>query len=181
MLPTLVVVSGPPGGYGKTTLAHEIARTVGCPAICRDEIKEGIVHNNPGFLPAPGDWITQKTLPLFFDVLTLLLRAGTTVVAESAWQDKNWRPGLEPLTDLADIRIIQCTADLDAADQRARRRYETNPAHQAAHTAPGPNRPSRHPNDWYVGISLPAPRLLVDTTNGYHPSIQEIMTFIEQH
>jgi uridine kinase len=38
--PMLVVVSGP-AGSGKTTLAHTIARAVGCPAICRDEIKEG--------------------------------------------------------------------------------------------------------------------------------------------
>ena len=39
--PTLIVVSGPPGA-GKTTLAHEIARAAGCPAVCRDEIKEGM-------------------------------------------------------------------------------------------------------------------------------------------
>ena len=41
--PTLVVVSGPPR-TGKTTLAHMIARAVPCPAVCRDEIKEGMVH-----------------------------------------------------------------------------------------------------------------------------------------
>jgi predicted ABC-type ATPase len=51
-VPTLVVVSGP-AGAGKTTLAHEIARAVGCPAICRDEIKEGMAHRTPGFVPEP--------------------------------------------------------------------------------------------------------------------------------
>jgi adenylate kinase family enzyme len=41
-LPALIVVSGPMGS-GKTTLAHRIAQAVGCPAICRDEIKEGMM------------------------------------------------------------------------------------------------------------------------------------------
>jgi predicted kinase len=51
--PTLVVMSGRPG-TGKTTLAHAIASAVGCPAVSRDEIKEGMVHATPGFEPGPG-------------------------------------------------------------------------------------------------------------------------------
>jgi dephospho-CoA kinase len=39
--------TGIPAGSGKTTLAHALA-AVGCPAICRDEIKEGMVHATPG-------------------------------------------------------------------------------------------------------------------------------------
>jgi hypothetical protein len=62
-LPVLVVVSGPMGS-GKTTLAHMIARSAGCPAICRDEIKEGMVHTVPGFLAGPGDELTMRTLPV---------------------------------------------------------------------------------------------------------------------
>jgi adenylate kinase family enzyme len=41
--PLLVVIAGRPGS-GKTTLAHSLARKIGCPAICRDEIKEGFVN-----------------------------------------------------------------------------------------------------------------------------------------
>jgi hypothetical protein len=54
VLPALIVVSGPMGS-GKTTLAHRIAQAVGCPAICRDEIKEGMVQATPEFAPRPGD------------------------------------------------------------------------------------------------------------------------------
>ena len=49
-------------GSGKTTLAHKIAQAVGCPAICRDEIKEGMAHATPGFVSAPGDDLTRRTL-----------------------------------------------------------------------------------------------------------------------
>src|SRR6266851_4732024 len=104
-LPTLVVVTSPPGS-GKTTLAHQIARAVGCPAICRDEIKEGMMQATPGFVPRPGDELTARTLPVFFGVLELLLRAGVTTVAEAAFQDRLWRPGLEPLRNLAQLRIV---------------------------------------------------------------------------
>ena len=60
------MVAGP-AGSGKTTLAHAIAAAVGCPAICRDEIKEGMVHTTwghaaAGFVARPGDELTARTV-----------------------------------------------------------------------------------------------------------------------
>src|SRR5690349_25015315 len=123
----LVVVSGPPG-TGKTTLAHRIAAAIGCPAICRDEIKEGMAHATPGFVPGPGDPLTMRTLSTFFDVIGLLIGRGTTVVADAAFQDRLWNPGLTRLLGRADSRIGHC--DVPAA---------VAPAPNTAR--PGPDRP----------------------------------------
>jgi predicted kinase len=175
--PTLIVVSGLPGA-GKTTLAHEIAGAIGCPAICRDEIKEGMVHATPGFTPRPGDLLSQRTLTTFFDVLRLLLRAAVTVVAEAAFQDRLWRPGLEPLADLADIRIIQCMVDTATAHARITRRVEQD-ARRAAHDDHELLRTLASAAADFAAISLAVPTLRVDTTDGYNPAIADIVAFIE--
>jgi predicted kinase len=181
-LPTLIVVSGP-GGSGKTTLAHAIASAVGCPAICRDEIKEGMVHATwgraaAGFVARPGDELTVKTLPVFFGVLELLVRAGVTTVAEAAFQDHVWRPRLEPLLDLAQLRIVHCTVDADLAFRRTSRRARDNPLRRA-HVDPDPEGPDRPPDPPpFVRVAMDVPSLKVDTTDGYRPGLDEIVAFV---
>ena len=166
--PTLVVVSGAPG-VGKTTLARKLAAAIGCPAVSRDEIKEGLVHAyGPGFVAAPGDELTQRTFPLFFKVIRDLVEGGSTLVAESGFQERNWRVGLEPLLSLATVRIVHChVADGVALDRRARR---VRTAH--ADTDPGVVPPSA-----FRPITLAVPTLEVDTTDGYAPAFEEIVAF----
>src|SRR6478735_9157981 len=86
----LTVVAGMPGS-GKTTLAHALARAIRCPAICRDEIKEGFV-NTTGQRGAGGDDVARRVYDVFFATLNLLLTHRVTLVAEAAFQHRIWAP-----------------------------------------------------------------------------------------
>ena len=132
------------------------------------------------FEPAAGDPLTRRTLAAFFDVLRVLVDAGSTVVAEAAFQDGLWRQGLAPLTALGGLRVVQC--HVDPALGRERRR--------AAHDAGAGKAHARiigeSVEDWqraygsFEWLSLDAPSIDVDTSDGYAPSLVEIVAFVER-
>jgi predicted kinase len=181
-LPLLVVVSGPPGS-GTTTLAHELARAIPCPAICRDEIKEGLVHGEQDYTPAPGDALSHRTLDTFFGVVHFLVDAGVSVVAEASFQHAVWEPGLRPLLDKARIRFVHCSVDAEVARERMARRADEIPARRAVHgvySVADSSERFRAAHESFDPIALPVPSLEVDTTDGYAPSVEEIAAFIDR-
>jgi predicted kinase len=169
--PTLIIVSGP-AGSGKTTLAHELAAVVGCPALCRDEIKEGMVASNSGFVPAAGDPLTVRTYELFFDAIALFLKADVTLVAEAAFQHLIWWQGLQPLTGLATLKIIRCHVPDEVARQRQLARLAAK-ATRAAHA----DSEQLSVDRTFDAIHVDAPTLDVDTRDGWHPSLDVIAAF----
>ena len=168
--PLLVVVAGPPGS-GTTTLAHELSRAIPCPAICRDEIKEGLVQSLDDYTHAYGDAEAYRTMEIFFGVVDYLVDAGVSLVAEASFQHALWEPGLTPLLDRAEMRVVHCRTDPAVTWERIERRTAEVPARRAIHG--GSKRPGT-----FDPLRLPAPSLEVDTTDGYDPSLDEIVAFL---
>lgn len=177
--PTLVLVTGAPGS-GKTTLAHELARQIPCPAVCRDEIKAGIVQTGGGQKPVWGGPVSTKTHDTFFATLRLLLEAGVTIVAEAAFKDGQWESDFESLRRLAEIRDVHCAVDPSLARARLERRLAEPDRTRVAHPdeellsalAAGTTR-----FEDFGAIADAFPSVRVDTVDGYVPSIEEIVAF----
>ncbi len=172
-LPALVVVSGLPGS-GKTRLAHALAAAIPCPAICRDEIKEGMVHAyGAPFEPRSGDPLTRRTYAVFIEVIGMLVRAGVTVVVDAGFQDRVWRRGLGPLLPLVRPRIVRCIVDPLTARARIERRLLEDPSRSAHADLEFLDQIER---TGFERLSL-RPSIDVDTTDGYAPPLEELVAF----
>lgn len=140
-----------------------------------------MVHAIGGdFEPAAGDPLTVRTLAVFFDVLRVLVEGGATVVAEAAFQDRLWRQGLDPLTELAELRVVQCHVDPRVGRERRRAAHDAGAGKAHAQLIGEDVADWQRAYESFERLSLDAPSIDVDTTDGYAPSLVEIVGFVER-
>jgi predicted kinase len=141
-----------------------------------------MVHASGGdFQGRPGDELTRRTLPLFFAVIRLLIEGGVTVVAEAAFVDERWRDGVSPFREKAEVRVVRCRVPSRVSFQRAGARAASSEQRRRAH---GDSTIDKQLADWeeaFAGFeyaSLDAPAIDVDTTDGYAPDLETMLSFV---
>ena len=94
------------------------------------------------------------------------------MVAEAAFQDQVWRQRLGSLEQTAALRVVRCWADPVVARRRLASR-----GLRAAHAD------ATIEEDYFerfAPLDMAAPTLDVDTTDGYRPSLQDIVAFVDR-
>ncbi len=177
--PYLILVTGRPGA-GKTTFANALARACYLPLLSRDAIKEGYVHTcgKPSDeLPPDANLIATNA---FFDAIDRFLNSEISLIAEAAFQHPLWEARLAPFRDRALIRCCICLpGDEATAHDRYLRRGLADPHREYFHGDKGVAlaRQGVIPQALtpYEAPHLDVPTFPVDTTDGYRPTIEQLI------
>ena len=149
------------------------------PMLSRDQIKSGVLSSRGTGTPAWGDPVGRETFELFHRAVGYLLSEGCSVIAEAALVRNVSEAEVEALLAVSDGCIVHCDVDPAVATARFEARA-TDLVRRASHPDDEIVAVMRAGAfDWskYGPLAVNAPVLVVDTTEGYDPSLDTIIAF----
>jgi predicted kinase len=169
----LVIVGGAPA-TGKTTLALALGTSLRLALITKDDIKEALASP---FATGDRDWSRQLGVAAYsvlFTVAERILAAGNGLILETNFRRGMSESSLRALARLAPTAVIVCRVP----DPLRRKRFQDRAA-RGRHRV---HIDSAVLDEWDEDdaeflIDIDAPRLFVDTTDGYKPEIEDIVAF----
>lgn len=180
--PVLAVVSGLPA-TGKSTLADLLREELRWPLFTKDGFKELLFdvsyRENGAFGRAESTRIGAQAIMLVFEVAREVLTAGQSCIIEANFLPDLAPADLGPLKPLADLRQVHCSIPDDQVIERYRARAEEGDRHPVhADTEALDDLVKRIAQGAGQPLPLDVPLLQVDSTDGFRPSLSEIIAFL---
>ncbi len=174
----LVVVSGAPGS-GKTTLARRLAGELTMPLLSRDALKEILLDTLGADDRAASQCLGVASYALLAGMLDTLVGTVPGLVVESNFTRGRAEGELAPLVQRADAVFLHCETTREEIVRRIDARSGDGERHSGHFDAVAlPDVLDRLAAGAFDPLDLPAPKLRIDTTDGYAPPWSRIVRFV---
>jgi predicted kinase len=167
-------VTGPPAA-GKTTLASELGSRLVVPVLSKDLIKEALIGSLGVQTLAESQRLGRAAYTVLFAVASELLGSGISLLLEVPLIRGVSDSDVQRLTDLATSALIVCIAPPEVIVERYRIRANSHTRH-SGHMDQARSQMLRMPP--FKEPEVDVPRLHVDTSEGYRPSLPEIVDWL---
>src|SRR5690606_37001357 len=127
-LPSLVIISGPPGA-GKTRLARPLAQRLDLPLLQKDTIKEQIADAFGREASVASGPVGLAAIRVLFATALEMLRHNQGVVIESFFHKGTAEADLLPLLEFANVCLVHVSADEPLLISRYERRMASPDRH----------------------------------------------------
>ena len=169
----LVIIGGAPA-TGKTTLALALGTSLGLPVLTKDDIKEALAEP---FATGDREWSRKLGLAAYsvlFAVAERILGARHGLILETNFRSDISDTPLRALARSAPTAVIVCR--VSSALRRARFEERAARGRHRVHIDSAVLEEWNEDDSEFL-IDIGAPRLIVDTTDGYAPDVERIVAF----